>query len=61
MKWLTDLLRIFQPPSAAMMAMKQLEDAQRHLLDAHAYREDAEALVEKYQARVTRLTLSATP
>lgn len=46
----------FQPPPAEVMAVKQLEDAKRLLLEAYAYQEDAKAMVAKYQQRIERLS-----
>lgn len=58
MAWLEQIRQIFQPPSAEVMALRQLEDAKRYLLKAHAYREEAEATVQMYEERITRLTLT---
>lgn len=56
MEYYEKVKRFFSPPPAEVMAMRQLEDAKRLLLEAHAYREDAEAMVAKYEDRIKRLT-----
>ena len=56
MEWLNRLRRMFQPPSAEVLMVRQLEDAKRLLLEAHAYREEAEAMVKKYSERIKRLS-----
>lgn len=48
---------LFSAPPAEVMAVRQLNDAKRLLLEAHAYREEAEAMVAKYEDRIQRLTL----
>ena len=58
MEWLSNIRKIFQPPSAEVLMVRQLEDAKRNLLAAHAYREDAEAMVMQYTARIKRLETS---
>ena len=56
MEFISRLRALFAPPSAAILAVRQLEDAKRHLLEAYAYREEAEAYVQKYETRIRRLT-----
>lgn len=56
MDFFNKLMRVFQPPSAEVLAARQLAEAKRHLLNAHAYREEAEAMVVKYNQRIKRLT-----
>lgn len=48
---------LFSAPPAEVMAVRQLNDAKRLLLEAHAYREEAEAMVAKYEKRIQRLTI----
>lgn len=55
MEWVNNIRKIFQPPSAEVLMVRQLEDAKRNLLAAHSYREDAESMVAKYTERVARL------
>lgn len=47
--------KLFTPPSADVLAVKHLEESKRQLLAAFAYREEADAMVKKYQERVRRL------
>lgn len=49
------LVNPFRVPSALVIATRQLEEAQRHLLDAEAERERACASVEMLQVRIERL------
>lgn len=50
------LTQFFQPPPAEVKAARQLAESKRYLLDAYAYREEAEAAVKKYEERIKRLT-----
>lgn len=57
---ITAIKSIWQPPSAAVLAAKEYEDAQRQLLIAqreHAY---TGKLVEFYQMRIKALTTRET-
>ena len=47
---------IFSTPSAEMLALRELEDAKRRLLEAHSYREEADCRVACYAERINRLT-----
>jgi hypothetical protein len=47
---------IFSTPSAEMLALRELEDAKRRLLEAHSYREEADCRVACYAERISRLT-----
>ena len=47
---------IFTPPSAEMLALRELEEAKRRLLEAYSYREEAECRVACYSDRIERLT-----
>jgi hypothetical protein len=47
---------IFTPPSAEMLALRELEEAKRRLLEAYSYREEAECRVACYSDRIARLT-----
>jgi hypothetical protein len=47
---------IFATPSAEMLALRELEEAKRRLLEAHSYREEAECRVACYSDRIARLT-----
>lgn len=55
MDFISRLRALFTPPTADIIAVRQLEETRRDLLQAHAYREEAESLVRKYEARVRRL------
>jgi len=50
------LKSFFAPPSAEMLALRELEEARRRLLEAHSYREEAECRVRCYNERIARLT-----
>ena len=39
-----------------MLALRELEDAKRRLLEAHSYREEADCRVACYAERISRLT-----
>ena len=43
-------------PSAEMLALQELEDAKRRLLESLSYREEAECRVACYSDRIARLT-----
>ena len=47
---------IFATPSAEMLALRELEEAKRRLLEAYSYREEAECRVACYSERIDRLT-----
>ena len=47
---------IFSTPSAEMLALRELEEAKRRLLEAYSYREEAECRVACYSERIERLT-----
>lgn len=53
MKKLMDLFRI---PSAKELAQRQLQEAERALLDMHSQAEHATKMTEYYQGVVNRLT-----
>jgi hypothetical protein len=48
--------KLFASPSAEMLALRELEDAKRRLLEAYSYREEAECRVACYLERIDRLT-----
>jgi hypothetical protein len=50
------LKKLFAAPSAEMIALRELEDAKRRLLEAYSYREEAECRVACYSERIDRLT-----
>ena len=56
MQWLRDIAAVFRPPTAATMALRELEDAKRRLLGAHAALEYAEGMVGCHTKTVARLT-----
>jgi len=47
---------IFSTPSAEMLALRELEEAKRRLLEAYSYREEADCRVACYAERIHRLT-----
>lgn len=47
---------LFRPPSAEALALRELEDAKRRLLDAQSAREYAEAMCKYHDVRIKRLT-----
>ena len=50
------VVNIFKTPSAHQIAIRELENAQRELLVAHATAEHAAKMVEYYHSMVNRLT-----
>ena len=44
------------PPSAEMLALIELEESKRRLLEAYSYTEEAECRVRCYTDRIERLT-----
>lgn len=46
----------FAAPSAEAIALQELEDAKRKLLDAQTGREYAESMCKYHEARIKRLT-----
>lgn len=46
----------FRPPSAETLAQRELEDAQRRLLEARSAVEYAASMVTYHESRVNRLT-----
>ncbi len=46
----------FRKPSAEVLALHELEDAKRMLLEAHSAQEYALSMCEYHQSRVERLT-----
>ena len=47
---------LFAAPSAEMIALRELEEAKRKLLEAYSYREEADCRVACYGERINRLT-----
>lgn len=47
---------LFAAPSAEVIALRELEDAKRKLLDAQTGREYAESMCKYHEARIKRLT-----
>lgn len=50
------LKKLIAAPSAEMLALRELEEAKRRLLEAYSYREEAECRVACYSDRIERLT-----
>lgn len=53
---LKQLKKLIATPSAEMLALQELEEAKRRLLEAYSYREEAECRVACYSDRIARLT-----
>ena len=50
------LKKLWQTPSAEVLALRELEEAKRKLLDAQTSREYAESMVKFREAQIKRLT-----
>ena len=50
------LLAYFRLPSAEALALRELEEAKRKLLDAQSGREYADSMCKYHEARIKRLT-----
>ncbi len=50
------LKKLWQTPSAEMLAMRELEEAKRRLLEAQTTREYADSMVKFREAQIKRLT-----
>lgn len=50
------LKKLWQTPSAEALALRELEEAKRKLLDAQTSREYAESMVKFREAQIKRLT-----
>jgi hypothetical protein len=55
-KLLEPIAAYFRLPSAESLALRELEEAKRKLLDAQTGREYAESMCRYHEARVKRLT-----
>ena len=51
-----ELKKLWAAPSAEVLAIKELEEAKRKLLDAQTSREYAESMVKFREAQIKRLT-----
>ena len=49
-------IKIFLPPSADLLALRELDYAKRKLLDALSAREYADSMCKYHEARIKRLT-----
>ena len=47
---------LYQPPSAETLALREMENARRSLLQAHSAREYADSMAKYHEARIKRLT-----
>ena len=56
MKFIEQIKAIFETPSVQVVALKELENAKRMLLEAHSAREYSESMVKYHEARIRRLT-----
>ena len=52
-----DVRALFAPPSAEVLALRELEDAKRKLLEAQTGREYADSMCKYHEARIKRLTV----
>ena len=48
--------QLYTPPSAEAIALRELEEAKRKLLEAQSGREYADSMVKYHEARIKRLT-----
>jgi hypothetical protein len=53
---LEPFISYFRVPSAEVLALKELEDAKRRLLEAQSAREYSESMCKYHEARIKRLT-----
>lgn len=51
-----ELKKLWAAPSAEVLALKELEEAKRKLLDAQTSREYADSMVKFREAQIKRLT-----
>ena len=51
------LKKIYSTPSADAIALRELEDSKRKLLDAQSGREYADSMCKYYEAKIKRLTV----
>ena len=57
MKKLIDYIKnIYTPPSAETLALRELEEARRRLLESQSAREYTESMCKYHEARIKRLT-----
>ena len=47
--------QLFEAPSAETIALRELEQCKRELLNAHSSREYAQAMCEYYETKIKRL------
>ena len=50
------LKKFLLPPSAEVLAMRELEDSKRRLLEAQSGREYADSMCKYHEAKIKRLT-----
>lgn len=48
---------LFRTPTAEIMALKELEESKRKLLEAQSAREYSESMVKYYESKIKRLTI----
>lgn len=51
-----ELKKMWATPSAETLALKELEESKRSLLEAHTAREYADSICKYREAQITRLT-----
>lgn len=56
MKFIKDIQEMFRVPSAEVLAVRELEEAKRDLLNAQSAKEYATAMCVRYESTILRLT-----
>lgn len=56
MNFLHMIKKVYATPSAEAMALRELEEARRNLLDAQSTREYSESMCRYHEVRIKRLT-----
>lgn len=54
MEWMRSL---YTPPSADVLALQELEESKRRLLEAQSGREYADSMCKYHEAKIRRLTI----
>jgi hypothetical protein len=57
MKIIDALKSVYAPPSPESIALRELEESRRELLNAHTQQEYATKMVEFHKGKIKRLTL----
>lgn len=56
MKFIEQLRELFRAPSAEVLAVRELEECKRKLLEAQSAKEYAAAMCDRYESAIYRLT-----